>query len=438
MNWSDEQLNALNKLKEFVTSKEDVIVLQGFAGSGKTALMKEYIKYLEDNNICYRLCAPTHKAKLVLKKVTDRDTITIHKLCNLSPNLNILELNLLDLQFNSADSNEFPYKGIVIVDEASMINDDLYDLLLKNCKNYKSKIVFICDIAQLMPVNNGGISKVFKNNTILNLTKIFRQTEINNLSTLLMKLRHKVVRKYESSDDMSILIYHNIKSFIDSYIEKLKHSIKIKDLNYVKLITYTNKRINDYNTCIRKILYNDDELFHIGELLVGLENYKNQTVEFYNSSDYIITSINKINKRIPYYGIVNGYNLILFDGEINQEVFVIDPNEDLKTLAITIESIRINAITNQNKRIKSQLWRKYYALTNSFATFKELVYENRVIKSRTFNYGYAISTHKSQGSSYNSVYVDMKNLLLDKNEIELRQLQYVALSRTRTNVNIYI
>lgn len=45
---------------------------------------------------------------------------------------------------------------------------------------------------------------------------------------------------------------------------------------------------------------------------------------------------------------------------------------------------------------------------------------------------------KQQGSSYTKVYIDMKNLLLDTDLQELRQLQYVALSRTRTNVNLYI
>lgn len=80
----------------------------------------------------------------------------------------------------------------------------------------------------------------------------------------------------------------------------------------------------------------------------------------------------------------------------------------------------------------------YYDIIGSFASPINLEFEDRIIRQRTFNYGYAISSHKSQGSSYNTVFVDMKNLLLDKDQLELRQLQYVALSRTRTNVNIFI
>lgn len=436
---SKEQNDALGRLKEFIKSDEDVIVLSGGGGTGKTSIMKEYIEYLDNKYYNYRLCAPTHKAKLVLQKITNRDAITLHSLLKLSPKLDILRLDLSDLIFQSSGEGEIPYKGIVIIDEASMINDDLYDLLLEKCKESKCKIIFIGDEKQLKPVNNGGLSKVFKNKNIITLTQIFRQTEINELTNLLTELRSNVVTRFETSEDKSINVYSNTSQFVFKVLDDIKKTIKTKDLNYSKLICYTNKRIDAYNKAIRKLLYNDNAFYHIGELLVGCENFSIQSGDFYNSSDYIITEINEYEGYIPHVGRAFGYGLRLSDGEIEQSVFVIDPyKNDLNYIGLMIESIRMEAISLPKGRKRALKWKEYYEIINSFATPVNIIFDNRIVKSRTFNYGYAITAHRAQGSSYDKVYVDMKNLLLDQDQQELRQLQYVALSRTRTNVNLLI
>ena len=77
-------------------------------------------------------------------------------------------------------------------------------------------------------------------------------------------------------------------------------------------------------------------------------------------------------------------------------------------------------------------------MVNSFACPFDLYYGNRVIKKKTFSYGYAQSVHKSQGSSYNSVAVDISNIMKVRTEMELRQLEYVALSRTRGDAYLLV
>lgn len=438
INLSDEQLNALERLKSFVDSNEDVIVLQGFAGTGKTYILKYYIAFLESRNIDYTLCAPTHKAKIVLQNATNREAITVHKLCQIAPKLDILRLDFADLQFHSKGVGEFPYKGIVIVDEASMISDSLYDLLYQYSKETGNKLCFICDSAQLQPVNNGGLSKVFQNTNRITLTEIFRQTETNTLSNLLFDLRDKVIRDYKSSDDGSIIVYNDVKSFVKNALEGIKQSIELKDLNHSKLIVYTNKRLSEYNKLFRKCLYKDDDIFHKGEILIGCENFSNGNCEFYNSADYIIIQLKETTSYIPQYGNTPGFILTLYDGEKLQDVFIINPNKnDLEHLAYIVENTRLDAMNATGKQ-RGKNWKLYYDIMKSFATPSNLIFDGRVVKPKTFDYGYAITSHRAQGSSYNKVFVDMRNLLLDKDELELRQLQYVSLSRTRTNVNIYI
>ena len=78
-----------------------------------------------------------------------------------------------------------------------------------------------------------------------------------------------------------------------------------------------------------------------------------------------------------------------------------------------IESIRMEAVSLPKGRKRALKWKEYYEIINSFATPVNITFDNRIVKSRTFNYGYAITAHRALGSSYNKVYVDMKNLLLD-------------------------
>ena len=142
---------------------------------------------------------------------------------------------------------------------------------------------------------------------------------------------------------------------------------------------------------------------------------------------------------------LSGFELSLYDSVDKRlmNVFIIDPdniNPDyLHTLAQKIESVRLDAIQAKkwSNRTKSKyLWGIYFDMVKSFATPVPLLFDNRVIKPQTFDYGYAITAHRSQGSSYNNVFVDMGNLKLDRDINELRQLQYVSLSRTKTDAYI--
>ena len=135
----EEQLQVLNSTYDFIQSEETALTINGFAGSGKSLATRYIIEHLEKKRIRYTLCAPTHAAKVVLERFTNRDGITLHKLLSLSPNIEIMNLDFNDLKFITGKSSEhFPVKGIIICDEASMINDDLFDLLIKKHKTVKS------------------------------------------------------------------------------------------------------------------------------------------------------------------------------------------------------------------------------------------------------------------------------------------------------------
>lgn len=140
----EEQEQVLNNVQEYIKSgTAPACLYYGSAGTGKSVLVNHIIQFLETNKIQYCLCAPTHKAALVLSRFTNREAITLHKLLSLSPNLDIFALDFNNLLFKMGVSPaEMPYNGVVICDESSMINDDLYEVLVSKCREFGNKLIF--------------------------------------------------------------------------------------------------------------------------------------------------------------------------------------------------------------------------------------------------------------------------------------------------------
>lgn len=439
----EEQVNAINSLKRFLNDKEVAFLVSGYAGTGKTTIMKIFIEYLKSINKPYCLCAPTHKAKLVLEGATGGDAITLHKLLSLTPNIEILELDFNSLQFvTRGKKNGIPNNGVVICDEASMINDGLFTLLCQRCADIKTKIVFLGDIAQLKPINE-ATSKVFSINNKVNLTKIYRQAEDNIILNVLTVLRDQCVDHFQdiTSTEGSIEC-KDLKSFVGNAVLKYRDAVASGDITCAKILAYTNKRVSNYNQVVHKFLFSEDLPYYKGEFLTGCENIDTGVSTFFNSMDYIITEEPILTDiSIPEFGVLPSWQLDLYDSVTNEvnRTNIISQDVDISTfnaLAALIEYYRISAIQARNKMAARQCWRIYYEILNSFTSPINLYYDNRLVRKKSFDYGFACTVHRSQGSSYNDVFVDIQNIKKCFDSKERRQLEYVALSRTKHDVFI--
>ena len=430
-----DQLAALDHLAKFMMSDKLTTVLNGSGGTGKSTLMRIFIEY---DRIKYgsnvRLVAPTHKAKSVLSRLSNNSfATTLHKMLGLKPNFNIAEFDARTISF--LDALHLPFfetkKDLFIVDECSMINNDLYDLLIKKLSN-NGKIIFLGDHKQLSPVRQGSGSKVFDKTDFPGFTlNIIERQQQNPLVETLVKLRTNENVIYESTTNAEKgLRVHNLSSF-KKVLSKIFYCLD--DLNASpqgnKILAYTNSRVTGFNNFVRKLMGIDKKPLNVGEHLMAFDSYNSGYEELItNGSEYTVKSLKLTEKAIPSYGLFKGYNLELIEygTDIVKEVFLLDPEAPQKLydhLAIVLEGARVTAIK------KNYLWKNFFAINQSFVTMRELVYEKRVIKKKTFDYGYACTVHKSQGSSYTNVFVDMDNIHLCKDLEERRQLEYVALSR---------
>lgn len=445
----EEQLSVIESINNFLLSKETSITISGYAGTGKSSIILEIVKNLKKwiPRKEYVLCAPTHKAKLVLERFSGESGVTLHKLLSLSPNIEILNLDFRDLQFRiNTLSTLFPIDGVIICDEASMINDVLYDELINNCIKLNSKIIFIGDIKQLAPVNANSFSKVFSNNTLY-LSKIYRQSDKNGLHNVLPTLReHHIVKFVDSiGEEGSLICVNNIKDLFVKAIPEFKKAIKNSDILQTKILAYTNNRVQALNMKARELLFGKEKEYCKFEFLTAYENLKFNGTEFWNSMDYIIIDEpTPININIPYFISLPGYKLNLYNSseDCSEEINILSKEisqDYLQSLAYSIETIRLEAIMLKKRYSKNagNAWKKYYQMIESFTSPFDLFYDNRVIRKKSFDYGYAMTIHRSQGSSINNVFIDMKDVAICKNTEELRQLQYVSVSRAMHDVVIF-
>ena len=443
----EEQQEALGKITDFIlNSKETSFSLYGPAGTGKSGMLSYVINFLEQNGYDYSVCAPTHKAALVVRNYIDRDVITLHSLLALSPKLDIFKLDLRELQFESGKNTmQIPYKGVVIVDEASMINDDLFDLLEERCQTMGSKILFSSDKMQLAPVKSKTYSKVYSVNNKFGLTKIYRQDSKNSIAPILETLRTHSIDDLDNcqGETGSLYIQSELADFIKLSLPKFQESSKTLNVLKVRILAFTNARVQNYNLAVKNLLFGKNEEYNIGELLTAYSNGSYKGTKYYNSMDYIVQLIQPCSKLIA--GInTYGYELSIWDPYYKKQfkIFMISRYSNSKEvfiqIAATIEQVRLEAIYCTDKRQRGRLWGRYYELLDSFATPIDLVFDNRVIVKKSFDYGYAQSVHKSQGSNYDEIFIDWRNIKSCRDEEFKRQLQYVAMSRTRSNAYLLL
>lgn len=150
---TDEQLGILQSVCD-----NNISLLCGFSGSGKSSCIKGLISMLDDNHMSYTLLSFSGKASLVLANATNRMATTIHLKC---------------LRDGEIDSD------VILIDEFTMTSIDTFCMLLSCVTNENAKFVFVGDVAQLPAISLGKLFKDMLDSKLLpttTLTKIFRYT----------------------------------------------------------------------------------------------------------------------------------------------------------------------------------------------------------------------------------------------------------------------
>lgn len=148
--------------------KHNISVLAGYAGSGKTHTTKTIVNILDELRLKYLLSSPTGKASKILSTYTDREATTIHRM-----------LGYKNGGFEYNEKNKL-YADLIIIDEFSMVDIDLFTAVLKAIDFSRTKLLLILDPAQIPSIGAGNIGYDIIQSKLVpvtTLTKIFRYGE---------------------------------------------------------------------------------------------------------------------------------------------------------------------------------------------------------------------------------------------------------------------
>lgn len=468
---NDQQKSALKELEAFVNGDDTSITLSGYAGTGKTTIMgifNEYLKRRIQADIIFS--APTHRANAVTRQKTpNAKVVTLQSLLGLRPDFDITEdvFDLHKLKFEQVGDVKIESSSIVIVDEASMIQDSLYDFLLEQIAAKGAQIIFVGDKGQLRPVKANNISKVFRNNGAqLQLTKVER-TGDNPILKESTRVRNGEGLSYETdiapngqgveySSDKT-----RIREFVRTSLKEMKDS---QDPLYFRVLAATNASVDAYNSAIRQILYGrrPAQLYE-GELVMGYSNREYDSLrkkyKLMNSGDYVVQSVKPTTIQIDLTYpdrkesiSMEGYKVTLKDAiDTSASSFTIDVVSNFETdeniikvqeYIQTLWSMRKQLLAEGNPTAAKAVIEKINNIQNRIHTMRDVKDANGRLKLRkSFDYGYAHTIHKSQGGTYSKVLINDSSIntfgFNDKNGQEVRQeLKYVAVSRAKNYVMV--
>ena len=440
-----EQFDGLKKISSWLKNPNSFFTLAGYAGTGKSTIIK---KILDSYHRGVVVSAPTHKAKKVVMNTTGEDGQTLHALLGLRPDVDLDNFNPNDPKFNPIAIPRITDYNFVIIDESSMINQELYNLILEKTLNSRTKVLFMGDPAQIPPVGEKA-SIVFEQDQTKEfhqLTKIERQYDTNPLAYFYDALRNNLNRLdggFERKSMMNelgegIIFTVNKRNFRRAVLDKFSSSEFQKDTDYAKVIAWTNDTVMLSNSIIREeLLGKNIDIVEVSDLLMGYRSISDEKQRYNiieNSADYRVVRKEKMEENS--YGI-KGFHVQLREdlakGRFkHQDVFIIDANDhdNLHLYAEMHDFFRDMGKSNKKN------WKKYYEFRRCNMLMKTIEkYRNGLYRSsadtivKDLDYGYAITGHKSQGSTYSHVFVMENDINQNWVLKERNQIKYVALTR---------
>ena len=373
MNWTSDQLDAIDKLEEWLKTNivkdlDHVFTLEGPAGTGKTTVVKEILERLKGRYKVY-VSAPTHKAKDVISKVTGKVGITIHSLLGLRPNLDLDNYNPSNPTYASLAQMLIEGADIHIIDESSMINKELFKMLITKSREYGKRIIFVGDSFQLAPINE-KLSLAFMVPHKAELREIVRQKGSNPNHAILNPARDdvanstnnlrvffntpaEVININEEGIKEGYVITHSNADFYERLVEIYSDSQARIDPNFVKTLVYTNVAVKRINTFIKNKVNPSEEPISSGDWLLGYKTVMKgqETMLIQNSSDYRVSTVSITTKRIE--GLMYDFLRVTGPDFPEGEIDILHPNS-WEVFKETM--IRIYLTAKATRR-----WRPFYA-----------------------------------------------------------------------------
>lgn len=461
MQLTTHQSQAFERIKAFVRNDhQKVYVLKGYAGTGKTTLVKFLLDWMEEHSEYVPvLLASTGRAAKVLASKAEAEATTVHS--------HIYSFDVLDEQKPAGLSAEgtgqltlnfelksgpVHQKTLYVVDEASMLSHLVNDQntltkfgsgnLLLDLFQFagNNKILFVGDPAQLPPVAGDNpfspaldaafLERYFKKTSgEVELKEIMRQREGHSILELATQLRNIVLDQSEP-DWESVLsidapyIYHHFtgQRMVDAYLRQVGDQ-----WDQAIILTHSNKQAFFLNDIVRKTIFKGEPPHHLqeGELLMVTQN--SYYVPLSNGDQVLVRKIKPAGKRAGFFflevvleAVFNRmtYKTLLIHDFLFKPEANLDP-EKQRALLIDFD-----------KRAREQ------GLSRNSIMYKEAMLTDPYLNALRAKFGYVVTCHKAQGGEWPTVFINLSETisLLDR-ETRFRWL-YTAVTRAQNALNL--
>lgn len=447
---NEDQAAAWKALEDFVAGRSgsSMMLLEGYAGTGKTYTLTKLISALVTEKIVssVAMTAPTNKAVKVLRKMSKDlrrkgvEFVTVHKLLGVKEQINDDGTITFEPDRFAQDGPTISEYDLVVVDEVSMLHDELYKELAMHAGHVK--LIFTGDPAQIPPVGlvdsipliesrreSEGIDKV-------TLSRIMRQKGGNPIIEIANTVRENLHESYiELPEENAVddsghgVIYMDMsepkgRAELTALLQELFCSPEfVEDADYAKVLAWRNVTVASFNNIIRGMIYRDEmpESGKLPKIMKGEKLIANSPIVadfnmiiFSTNEEFVALDYQIRSKTIATDGeaVRLSYYKVDCVGEFGMkkriDVLHEDSEEDFKRAAA---DLKVHAIKSKGA---NRAWPKYYQFLRSFADV---------------GYNYALTAHKSQGSTYQNVLVAEDDLNMNRNVRERNRIKYTAFTR---------
>jgi exodeoxyribonuclease-5 len=439
---TDSQLVMLKKLSAYITdiSDDTIFMVKGYAGTGKTTMIRQLVNTLDNFSIPSVLLAPTGRAAKVLMSYTGKAAFTMHKKIYRQMSSND-GMGTFVLDKNMHKSSFF------IVDEASMISNHamensvfgsgklLDDLLEYVYSGQGCKLIIVGDTAQLPPVGI-QISPALEYKTIEEygfsvleniLTDVVRQQSDSGILLNATAIRHHILKNalpmFLKLDLDSLGGVEKVAG--GELIEKLGWSYDNFGIQDTIILTRSNKQANRYNKGVRSsILFRDSEIARGDLLMIVKNNYfwsnPEDNIEFIANGD--IAEIKHI------YGYEQIYGFKFADVSL-RFIDYDDVELDCKILMDTLDIDGPALSQDDNRRLFYSISEDYQDIRNKKERWKKIRLDP-YFNALQVKFAYAITCHKAQGGQWRSVFVDTGYITHEMLTSEFYRWLYTAFTRS--------
>lgn len=416
-----QQQNALAALETFVASNEKLFLLTGYAGTGKTTLLQLFIHNLRQrgDQRPIVLTAFSNKATKVLAAMASQwqlalDAMTCCKLLGLRPVINEEDGRQM-FQPDRQQGSQIDRYRLVIVDECSMINQEMWELLVNAVSNlyHNTQILFVGDPAQLPPVNEPE-SACFRH--ILHraeLTEVVRYggaigVVADDLRRNLDRPSLPTFRNDTNNDHTEGCFVLPRPVWETLLIRAFTSSAYQNNPDQVRALAYTNHRVAQLNRLIRSAIYGPDApRFVPGERLIALNPcLGDEALLLPTSAECEVLEVRR--------GKEGDWPVWRLEVETEEG--------ECKTLRVLHESGQADLTTQLEKLAQDKRWMEFWDLKQQF---------------HEVDYAYSLTIHKSQGSTFQDVFIDVPSMRASRQVIERNQLCYVAFTRAAKRLFLY-